>query len=191
MKVTETRLPGVLHFAPRVFRDERGFFVETWKRERYAAAGINADFVQDNVSCSRRGVLRGLHYQNPTPQGKLVSVLQGAVFDVAVDLRADSPTFAQWVGAELSAKNLHQLYVPEGFAHGFLVTSETAVVSYKCTAPYAPEHERSLRWDDPQIGIEWPLAETILSAKDAAAPFLATASKDHSFLVFAAADADS
>lgn len=172
MKVTETKLSGVLLFEPRVFRDERGFFLETWKRERYAAAGIDADFVQDNVSCSRRGVLRGLHYQNPMPQGKLVSVVQGTVFDVAVDLRADSPTLAQWVGVELSADNLHQLYIPEGFAHGFLVTSETAVVSYKCTAPYAPEHERSLRWDDPEIGIDWPIRIPNLSPKDASAPLL-------------------
>lgn len=181
MRVTELRLQGVLLLEPRVPRDERGFFLETWSRERYAAAGLDVDFVQDNVSFSRRGVLRGLHYQNPTPQGKLVTVLQGAVFDVAVDLRVGSPTFADWIGVNLSAGNLCQLYIPEGFAHGFLVTSETAVFSYKCTAPYAPEHERSVRWDDPEIGIEWPTHRPTLSPKDAAAPRLQQVTGDHLF----------
>lgn len=181
MKLSQLRLPGVLLFEPRVFRDERGFFMESWNEERYAAVGLDAGFVQDNVSFSHRGVLRGLHFQNPMPQGKLVSVLSGSVFDVAVDLRIDSPTFSEWVGEELSADNLHQMYVPEGFAHGFLVTSDTAVVTYKCTAPYAPEYERSVRWDDPEIGIEWPIAEPVLSAKDAAAPLLCLVSEQYLF----------
>jgi dTDP-4-dehydrorhamnose 3,5-epimerase len=181
MRLTEMRLPGVLLLEPRVFRDGRGFFVETWNRERYAAAGLEVSFVQDNVSSSRRGVLRGLHFQNPTPQGKLVSVLHGAVFDVAVDLRVGSPTFAGWLGVDLSADNLRQLYIPEGFAHGFLVTSDTAVFSYKCTAPYAPEYERSVRWDDPKIGIEWPIDSPILSPKDAAAPRLQQVAADDLF----------
>lgn len=181
MKATELSLSGVLLFKPWVFHDERGFFAETWNRERYAAAGLDTDFVQDNVSLSKRGVLRGLHYQNPSAQGKLVSVLQGAVFDVAVDLRVDAPTFKKWVGVELSSENLHQLYVPEVFAHGFLVTSETAVVSYKCTAPYVPEHERSVRWDDPEIGIEWPIAPSRLSVKDGTAPWLRGVPREHLF----------
>ena len=172
MRATETRLPGVILLEPQVFRDERGLFFEAWSRRRYAAAGLNVDFVQDNVSCSRRGVLRGLHYQNPRGQGKLVSVLQGAVFDVAVDLRVDSPTFAQWVGVDLSEGTLRQLYIPEGFAHGFQVTSETAVVAYKCTAHYSPEDERSVKWNDPDIGINWPTGDPTLSAKDASAPLL-------------------
>jgi dTDP-4-dehydrorhamnose 3,5-epimerase len=170
--VHATALSGVLLLEPRVFRDSRGFFAETWHRERYAQLGIGAHFVQDNVSFSRRGVLRGLHYQNPSAQGKLVSVLQGEVFDVAVDLRRGSPTFARWVGIELSAENLRQLWIPEGFAHGFVVTSETALFSYKCTEFYRPEHERSLRWNDPEIGIEWPVPEPVLSPKDAEAPLL-------------------
>lgn len=182
MRVTELRLPGVLLLEPRVLRDDRGCFVETWNRERYAAAGLDIGFVQDNVSVSRCGVLRGLHYQNPTPQGKLVSVLHGVVFDVAVDLRVGSPTFAGWLGVDLSADNLRQLYIPEGFAHGFLVTSETAVFSYKCTATYAPEHERSVRWDDPEIGIEWPTDQPTLSPKDATAPRLQQVAADHLFV---------
>jgi dTDP-4-dehydrorhamnose 3,5-epimerase len=172
MKVIETRLPGVLILEPRVFRDERGHFAETWQRDRYREVGIDVDFVQDNASFSRHGVLRGLHYQNPTPQGKLVSVLRGEVFDVAVDLRVGSATFGEWVGVELSGENLRQMWIPEGFAHGFVVTADSALFSYKCTAPYAPEHERSLRWDDPDIGIEWPVRRPILSPKDAEAPLL-------------------
>ena len=181
MNVVELRLGGVLLLESRAFRDERGFFLETWNRGRHSAAGVPDDFAQDNVSFSRRGVLRGLHYQNPAPQGKLVAVLQGSIFDVAVDLRADSPTFAQWFGTELSAENLRQLYIPEGFAHGFLVTAETALVSYKCTAPYAPEHERSLRWDDPEIGIVWPLGNPLLSDRDQNAPLLSATPADHFF----------
>lgn len=181
MRVTELRLPGVLMFEPRIIRDERGFFVETWNQERYAAAGLNADFVQDNVSRSRRGVLRGLHYQNPTPQAKLISVLEGTVWDVAVDLRVESATFGGWAGWELSEENARQLYLPAGFAHGFLVTSETALVSYKCTNPYAPEHERTLRWNAPDVGIDWPISNPILSAKDAGAPFLDEIPAEHLF----------
>lgn len=166
------RLPGVLLFEPRIFRDDRGYFLETWSRSRYADAGLPSDFVQDNLSCSRRGVLRGLHYQHPRAQGKFVSVLRGEVFDVAVDIRAGSPTFGQWEGFALSAENGRQLYVPEGYAHGFVVTSEDALFSYKCTAPYDPSSEGSVAWDDPELGISWPVAAPILAAKDAAAPCL-------------------
>jgi len=172
MKVTETELPGVLLVEPRIFRDHRGFFFESWSAERYRQAGIPGPFVQDNVSRSSRGVLRGLHFQNPHPQGKLVTVLEGEVFDVAVDLRVGSPTFGKWAGYYLSAENGRQLYIPEGFAHGFVVTSEFAIFSYKCTEYYRPEADRSLRWNDPEIGIEWPVEEPILSPKDAAAPLL-------------------
>ena len=172
MRVTETRLTGVLLLEPRIFRDSRGFFVETWSRERYAEVGINQPFVQDNLSFSKQNVLRGLHYQNPTPQAKLVTALQGLVFDVAVDLRQDSPTFGEWIGVELSAENMRQLYIPEGFAHGFVVLSQTAIFSYKCTAPYSPAHERSLRWNDPSVGIDWPISVPVLSEKDEFAPLL-------------------
>lgn len=172
MKVLPTRIADVILLEPRVFPDERGFFLETWSRERYAAAGVDASFVQDNLSFSKRHVLRGMHFQNPVPQGKLVSVVQGAVFDVAVDLRRGSPTFGEWVGAELSSENRRQMYVPEGFAHGFVVTSDSALFSYKCTRAYSPDSERSLRWDDPDVGIRWPVSRPTLSAKDAEAPLL-------------------
>jgi dTDP-4-dehydrorhamnose 3,5-epimerase len=157
MKVHPTTLPGVLQFEPPVFRDARGFFLETWRAERYAAAGLPSQFVQDNVSRSARGVLRGLHFQQPNAQGKLVTVLEGAVFDVAVDIRVGSPTFGQWAGATLTGEALNQLWAPPGFAHGFCVTSETALFSYKCSAPYAPEHEGGIAWNDPAIGIAWPV----------------------------------
>ena len=174
MNVVETKLKSVLLLEPRVFQDERGYFFESWNQARYREAGIHADFVQDNLSFSHRGVLRGLHFQVPPhAQGKLVSVLQGSVFDVAVDLRMASPSFGQWVGVELSSDNLRQMYIPEGFAHGFVVTSESALFSYKCTNFYAPQHERSLRWDDPEIAIEWPITDPILSPKDAEAPTMA------------------
>ena len=172
MKVVPTSLPGVIALEPAVFRDDRGLFFEAWRQEAYAAAGIDRPFVQDNVSVSRRGVLRGLHFQNPVPQGKLVSVMLGEVFDVAVDLRADQPTFGTWTGVSLSGENRRQLFIPEGFAHGFVVLSDSAIVHYKCTAPWQGEYDRSLRWDDPAIGIEWPVADPILSPKDAAAPRL-------------------
>ncbi|XSG84176.1 MAG: dTDP-4-dehydrorhamnose 3,5-epimerase [Methylohalobius sp. ZOD2] len=166
MKVTKTSLPGVLLIEPDVFGDARGFFMESWNRRRYGEAGLKVDFVQDNLSLSRKGILRGLHYQWPQPQGKLVQVLRGAVFDVAVDIRRGSPTFGHWVGYELSVDNHRQLYVPEGFAHGFCVLSNEALFAYKCTDFYQPKTEYSLRWDDPDIGIDWPVAEPMLSDKD-------------------------
>lgn len=172
MRVVETKLEGVLIVEPRVFEDERGSFVESWNAKRYAELGIEGEFVQDNVSVSKRGVIRGLHFQEPNPQGKLVSVLYGAVYDVAVDVRPDSPTFGQWVGVELSAEGGRQLWIPEGFAHGFQALQDGTVFSYKCTGYYAPRDEQSVRWDDPELGIRWPLADQIVSAKDAAAPLL-------------------
>lgn len=173
MKVIETRLPGVLIVEPKVFGDARGYFMESFQAERYAVADIAGPFVQDNLSFSRRGILRGLHLQNPRPQGKLVQVLQGEVFDVAVDVRVGSPTFGQWEGVILSAENARQYYVPPGFAHGFVVTSETALFAYKCTDYYMPQSEISLLWNDGDIGIEWPVTEPQLSAKDAAGVRLA------------------
>jgi dTDP-4-dehydrorhamnose 3,5-epimerase len=167
MNVTETRLPGVLLIEAKRFHDERGYFLESWNERRYREAGIPGPFVQDNVSLSRKGVLRGLHYQRePHGQGKLVSVLRGEVFDVAVDLRAGSETFRQWVGVTLSAEDGRQLYIPEGFAHGFVVTREEAILAYKCTDVYHPETEETIRWDDPEIAIEWPVEQPILSEKD-------------------------
>ena len=178
MNLTETRLPGVVVVEPAVFRDDRGFLTEVWNQRRYDDAGLGVRFVQDNLSSSRRGVLRGLHYQWPAAQGKLVSVLHGEVFDVAVDIRAGSPTYGEWVGVTLSSENNHQIYIPPGFAHGFAVLSETALVLYKCTEPYTPSDEGSIRWDDPAIGIDWPVSDPILAPKDAAAPFLADVPAD-------------
>ncbi len=173
MNVVTTKLPGVLIIETRVFRDDRGYFLETWNQAVYAeAAGLTAPFVQDNLSHSLRGVLRGLHYQHPSAQGKLISVLDGAVYDVAVDIRPDSPTFRQWIGVVLSAENQRQCYVPAGYAHGFVVTSETAKLSYKCTDFYRPKEEGSILWNDPDLGIDWPVATPILSPKDHAAPRL-------------------
>lgn len=168
MNVIETAIAGVLIIEPRVFGDQRGFFMETWSASTFAAAGLDLDFVQDNHSRSQKGVLRGLHFQNPGPQGKLVRVTAGAVFDVVVDLRASSPTFGQWVGAELSADNKRMFWVPEGFAHGFLTLEDDTDFLYKCTAPYAPQSEHTLAWNDPMVGIEWPLAglDPIISDKD-------------------------
>ncbi|MBT8765809.1 dTDP-4-dehydrorhamnose 3,5-epimerase [Metapseudomonas boanensis] len=168
MKVTATALADVLILEPRVFGDERGFFFESFNAREFAqATGLTPEFVQDNHSLSQRGVLRGLHYQLQQAQGKLVRVVQGEVFDVAVDIRRNSPTFGRWVGAYLSAENKHQMWVPEGYAHGFLVLSETAEVLYKATDYYAPQHERCIRWDDPELAIDWPLAAPpVLSAKD-------------------------
>jgi dTDP-4-dehydrorhamnose 3,5-epimerase len=143
--------------------------MESWQRDRYGQVGIDVDFVQDNLSFSQRGVLRGMHYQEPDPQGKLVTVLAGEVFDVAVDVRLGSPTFGQWEGVTLSAENKRQFYLPPGFAHGFCVVSETALFSYKCTSVYRPQSERSIIWNDPQIGIQWPLTAPRLSSKDSAA----------------------
>ena len=169
MNIIETALPGVLIIEPRVFGDSRGFFMETWNAGAFAAAGLDLAFVQDNHSRSQKGVLRGLHFQNPGPQGKLVRVTNGAVFDVAVDLRASSPTFGQWVGVELSAENKRMFWVPEGFAHGFLTLADDTDFLYKCTAPYAPANEFTLAWNDPAVGIEWPVAglDPIISDKDA------------------------
>lgn len=173
MEVRRTALPEVLVIEPRVHRDRRGFFLETWQRDRYAAAGITGPFVQDNVSLSVRGTLRGLHYQHPRAQGKLVYVLEGEVFDVAVDIRRGSPTFGRWVGERLSGENARQLWVPPGFAHGFCVLSERALFAYKCTDLYAPQCEGGVRWDDPAIGIAWPVEEPIVSDKDGRLPLLA------------------
>jgi dTDP-4-dehydrorhamnose 3,5-epimerase len=177
MQIVETALPGVLIIEPRVFGDARGFFLESWNRQSFADAGLHLDFVQDNHSRSARGVLRGLHYQLENPQGKLVRVTQGAVFDVAVDIRRSSPHFGRWVGVELSAENHRMLWVPPGFAHGFLVLSETADFLYKCTSLYHPPSDRGIRWDDPEIGIVWPDVGVapLLSGKDAIAPHLADA----------------
>jgi dTDP-4-dehydrorhamnose 3,5-epimerase len=172
MNVTETALPGVVVIEPKVFGDSRGFFLETFSAARYEAAGVSGPFVQDNLSFSARGVLRGLHIQHPHAQGKLVSVLSGEVFDVAVDVRVGSPTFGKWVGERLSGENRRQLWLPPGFAHGFVVTSAGALFAYKCTAYYRPETELSLRWDDPRIGIEWPMSDVTVSAKDAAGALL-------------------
>jgi len=169
MKIIETALPGVLIIEPRVFGDARGFFMETWNAQAFRKAGLDVQFVQDNHSRSQKGVLRGLHFQNPSPQGKLVRVAQGAVFDVAVDLRASSPTFGKWVGVELSAANKRMFWVPEGFAHGFLTLEDDTDFLYKCTAPYAPQSEHTLAWNDPAVGIEWPAIgmAPIISDKDA------------------------
>lgn len=166
MNITRCDLEGLLIFEPKVFGDARGFFMETWNRRRYEEAGLKAEFVQDNISVSRRGALRGLHFQNPAPQGKLVSVLQGEVFDVAVDLRRRSRTFGKWHGLNLSSENKRQFFVPTGFAHGFLVLSETAMFHYKCTEYYSPKDEMTIRWNDPEIGIEWPIQKPTLSEKD-------------------------
>ncbi len=170
MNVIETDLPGVLILEPQVFGDERGFFMESWNGRRYEGLGIPNNFVQDNLSFSARGVLRGLHFQNPRAQGKLVSVLRGEVFDVAVDIRTGSPTFGRWTGVRLSAENRRQFWVPPDFAHGFVVTGEDALFSYKCTDYYAPEHDGSILWNDPEIGIRWPVENPTLSGQDASAP---------------------
>ena len=168
-----TAIEGVVLIEPRVFRDPRGCFHEVWHGARYEAAGLPGLFVQDNVSWSRRNVLRGLHVQHPHSQGKLVHVLDGEVFDVAVDVRKGSPTFGRWFGCRLSADNGHQVYIAPGLAHGFCVLSASAVVSYKCTEYYHPEAELTIAWNDPEIGIEWPVDEPVLSAKDAGAQRLA------------------
>ena len=177
MKVIESSIPEVLIIEPRVFGDERGFFYESFNAAAFeAATGLKRNFVQDNHSKSQRGVLRGLHYQIQQPQGKLVHVVAGEVFDVAVDLRRSSPSFGRWTGVRLSAQNQRQLWIPEGFAHGFVVLSETAEFLYKTTDYYAPEHERSLLWNDPEIGIEWPIEQAPqLSAKDMAGKRLSEA----------------
>jgi dTDP-4-dehydrorhamnose 3,5-epimerase len=174
MEVIETAIPAVLLIKPELYQDARGFFMETYQKDKYASFGIGPVFVQDNRSSSIQGVLRGMHYQIRHTQGKLVSVVFGTVFDVAVDMRRSSPTFGTWVGEVLSADNHHQLWIPPGFAHGFYVMSDRAAVLYKVTELYAPGWDRSLRWDDPDVAIEWPLVDgkpPLLSKKDAQAPF--------------------
>lgn len=172
MNVRETALPGVFLIEPDVFRDERGYFLETFRDERYEGSGLPARFVQDCVSVSRRGVLRGLHLQWPHAQGKLVYVIEGEIHDVAVDVRRDSAGFGLWAAQTLSGAEHAQLWIPPGFAHGFQVTSEKAIVSYKCTDKYDPECELTIRWDDPRLSIDWPVPDPVLSPKDAAAPAL-------------------
>lgn len=169
MEFIPLAINDVVLVEPRVFGDHRGFFMETWHEEKFSKAGINASFVQDNYSLSGKGILRGLHYQIKRPQGKLVRVVRGEVFDVAVDLREGSPTFGKWVGEVLSGENKKMLWIPPGFAHGFYVISDSAEFFYKCTDFYAPEHERSIRWDDPDIAIDWPIppdSRPLLSEKD-------------------------
>jgi dTDP-4-dehydrorhamnose 3,5-epimerase len=172
MKLIPTSLPGVLIIEPRVFRDERGFFLETYHAQRYREAGLDVTFVQDNHSRSTRGTLRGLHWQAERPQGKLVRALVGEIYDVAVDIRPHSPTFGQWVGFTLSADNFRQGWIPPGFAHGFCVTSDVAEVEYKCTDFYDPPSERGLIWNDPEVGIVWPIQDPILSERDRKHPGL-------------------
>ncbi|KJR36120.1 dTDP-4-dehydrorhamnose 3,5-epimerase [Vibrio navarrensis] len=176
MKVVDTKIPEVKIIEPSVFGDERGFFMETWNQKQFEelVTGKNTRFVQDNHSKSKKGILRGLHYQTQNTQGKLVRVVSGEVFDVAVDIRINSPTFGQWVGTYLSAENKRQLWIPEGFAHGFYVTSDEAEFVYKCTDYYNPQAEQCISWNDPDIGIDWPLehaGEPVLSGKDASASF--------------------
>jgi dTDP-4-dehydrorhamnose 3,5-epimerase len=173
VKITSMSLPEVTLIEPKRLGDARGYFLETWHQERYAAAGIKLGFVQDNLSRSAHGILRGLHLQHPNDQGKLVYVLAGEVFDVAVDVRVGSPNFGKWTGTLLSSEDHRQLWIPPGFAHGFCVTSETAMFAYKCTAPYSAADELGMTWNDPAVAIAWPVVEPQLSAKDKALPRLA------------------
>jgi dTDP-4-dehydrorhamnose 3,5-epimerase len=173
MKIIDSRLPECKVLEPAVFGDERGYFFETWNADRFGEHDLPTRFVQSNVSSSARGVLRGLHYQWPNPQGKLVTVLEGEVYDVAVDIRRGSPRFGSWAAVILSAENKRQFWIPEGFAHGFAVLSERAIFSYLCTAQYDRAADAGVRWDDPAIGIDWPVGAPVLSAKDAVAPLLA------------------
>lgn len=172
MKIIDTDLPGCKIIEPQVFDDSRGLFYESWNKARWAMHGLDLNFVQSNASVSERGVLRGLHYQWPQPQGKLVSVLEGEVYDVAVDIRRGSPDFGRWVAVVLSADNKREFYIPEGFAHGFVVLSERVVFHYLCTAAYSREGDAGIRWNDARIGIDWPVSAPLLSEKDAKAPFL-------------------
>jgi dTDP-4-dehydrorhamnose 3,5-epimerase len=178
MNIIQTDIDGVLIFEPKAFGDPRGFFMETWSRDRYRDAGLDADFVQDNVSSSTKGVLRGLHYQYPQPQGKLVQVLRGEVLDVAVDIRVGSPTFGRAVTCVLSEDNHKQFYVPQGFAHGFCVLSEMALFSYKCTDYYNSKTEGGVLWNDPDLAIDWPIDKPALSDKDRICPRLKDIPKD-------------
>lgn len=172
MKVIETTLPGCVVIEPAVFGDDRGFFFETWNAARFGELGLPTKFVQSNVSSSAKGVLRGLHYQWPRPQGKLVSVLEGEVYDVAVDIRQGSPTFGRWEAVLLSAENKRQFWIPEGFAHGFAVLSERAIFSYLCTEVYLREFDAAVRWNDADLAVDWPVSAPSLSPKDEQAPFL-------------------
>lgn len=172
MKVIEAEIPGVKLIEPQVFGDQRGFFLESYNRDRYRDFGISTEFIQDNLSYSQHGVLRGLHFQHPMAQGKLVTVLMGEVYDVLVDIRKGSPDYGRWLGFYLSGENKRQLFIPQGFAHGFLVTTESALFSYKCDMPYAPQNERSIAWDDPDLAIDWPISSPKLSAKDMNASYL-------------------
>jgi dTDP-4-dehydrorhamnose 3,5-epimerase len=178
VKVIETKLPGCAIIEPAVFGDGRGFFFEAWNSERYGRLGLPDKFVQSNVSSSARGVVRGLHYQWPNPQGKLVTILEGEVYDVAVDIRRGSPSFGRWAAVMLSAENKRQFWIPEGFAHGFAVLSERAIFSYLCTARYDKEADAAVRWNDAAIGIDWPLDVPMLSEKDSKAPFLEDVAED-------------
>ena len=166
MKLIETGIPGLVVIEPAVYGDDRGFFMETYHRERYIGNGIPSEFVQDNFSYSVKGTLRGLHFQLPNAQAKLVQVLKGEIFDVAVDIRRGSPTFGKWVGVTLSDANCRQLYIPEGFAHGFAVLSDIVMFTYKCSDFYAPDSEKGIIWNDSDVGIDWPVDDPILSAKD-------------------------
>ncbi len=181
MNVIPTSLEGVLTIEPKVFRDQRGFFMETYHREKYRQFGIDRVFVQDNLSYSAKGTLRGLHYQITKPQAKLVQVMKGEVFDVAVDIRPGSPTFGKWTGVYLSAENCRQLFIPEGFAHGFCVLSDDAIFCYKCSEFYAPQDEGGILWSDPDIGIEWLIEDPIVSEKDARYPRLRERTPDQLF----------
>ncbi len=178
MKLIETDLPGCVVIEPQVFGDERGFFYESYNRDRLKAEGLDLAFVQGNVSRSSKGVLRGLHYQWPHPQGKLVSVLDGEVWDVAVDIRVGSPTYGRWTAVVLSAENKRHLWIPEGFAHGFVTLSETALFTYLCTAAYDRAADSGVRWNDAALAIDWPVAAPVVSGKDAQAPFLADVAQD-------------
>lgn len=178
MKIKPTSLAGVLLIEPKVFDDDRGFFFESYRQDRFEKAGLPGVFVQDNVSLSRKGVLRGLHYQHPKGQGKLVCVPSGKIYDVAVDIRTGSPTFGQWVGATLSGQDKKQMWIPPGFAHGFVVLSREALVTYKCTDYYDPGSEGVILWNDPLIGIDWPMTGVRLSKRDQAAPRLDQVERD-------------
>lgn len=178
MKVIETDLPGCVVIEPQVFGDSRGFFFESFNSDKLAAHGLEPKFVQGNVSSSSQGVLRGLHYQWPNPQGKYVSVIEGEVWDVAVDIRRGSPTFGKWAAVVLNAENRRHFWIPEGFAHGFVVLSERAVFTYLCTATYDAKADAGIRWDDPSLAIDWPVSQPQLSEKDARAPLLADVAED-------------
>jgi len=173
LQVQKSILPGVVIVTPKVFRDDRGFFMETFNQSEYSQHGLPDEFVQDNHSRSSKGVIRGLHYQYPLWQGKLVRVIYGEIFDVAVDIRRDSPTFSKWFGIYLNAESLQQLYIPPGYAHGFCVVSETADVVYKCTTTYRPRDDAGIRWNDPDIAVDWPVSDPVVSEKDQSAPLLA------------------